>query len=139
MLTARLEAAYHHALQSSLSFFKALHSSTTSTAWKPVSLPQPTQKRNKQTTGLAKVDLADVAVHRRSGKHGDVYRATVDVDCGSDISVDTFRGCLATPETRPLCESSTVMHLQTGLTSFRKGTVWSKRLSRSTCWMHTRG
>ncbi|KAI9632439.1 uncharacterized protein MKK02DRAFT_30252 [Dioszegia hungarica] len=41
------------------------------------------------------------SVSRRKGKMGEVYRAVAEVECGTDVSVDTFRGCLATPETRP--------------------------------------
>lgn len=45
-------------------------------------------------------------MHRRTGKTGEVFRAVVEVDCGPDVNVETFRGCLVTPETRPKCESS---------------------------------
>ncbi len=108
----RLDAAWHEALSSALSYFRALLSSANSSSWKPVSVLPLTASTTARDSGdsrgrdsaLGQVHANDVAVHRRSGKNGEVYRATVEVECGSDVSVDTFRGCLATPETRPLCE-----------------------------------
>jgi hypothetical protein len=58
---------------------------------------------------LRRISASDVAVHRRSGKGGEVYRAVVEVECGPDVGIDTFRGCLVTPETRPLCTSITYL------------------------------
>lgn len=55
---------------------------------------------------VGKISAKDILVHRRPGKGGEVYRAMVEVDCGTDVSVDTFRGCLVTPETRPSCGSN---------------------------------
>jgi hypothetical protein len=111
-LTRRLEASWHDALAGSLSYFRALLSSSSSSAWKPVQVLPLTASTTARDSGqseahgstLGKCTASDVVVHRRSGKGGEVYRAVVEVDCGSDVSVDAFRGCLATPETRPTCE-----------------------------------
>ncbi|WVF66861.1 hypothetical protein IAT40_001604 [Kwoniella sp. CBS 6097] len=107
---SKLEAAWHEALATSLTYFRALLSSSNSAAWKPISVGPLTPSTVARDTGksiakgssLGKIDASQVHVHRRSGKGGEVYRAVVEVDCGSDVSVDTFRGCLVTPETRPM-------------------------------------
>lgn len=57
-----------------------------------------------KAASVGSITSKDVVVHRRNGKGGEVFRAVVEVDCGSDVNVDTFRGCLATPETRAVCE-----------------------------------
>ncbi|OCF45073.1 hypothetical protein I317_01125 [Kwoniella heveanensis CBS 569] len=107
---SKLEAAWHEALTTSLTYFRALLSSSSSAAWKPISVGPLTPSTVARDTGksiakgssLGRINASQVHVHRRSGKGGEVYRAVVEVDCGSDVSVDTFRGCLVTPETRPL-------------------------------------
>ncbi|WWC68792.1 uncharacterized protein I206_102727 [Kwoniella pini CBS 10737] len=107
---SKLEAAWHEALATSLTYFRALLSSSSSSAWKPVSVLPLTASTTAKDTGkstakgssLGKIDASQVVVHRRNGKSGEVYRAVVEVDCGSDVSIDTFRGCLVTPETRPV-------------------------------------
>ncbi|KAK8861436.1 hypothetical protein IAR55_002255 [Kwoniella newhampshirensis] len=106
---SKLGAAWTEALTSSLTYFRALLSSSSSTAWKPVSVLPLTASATARDSGksvakgssIGKIDASQVRVHRRSGKGGEVFRAVVEVDCGSDVSVDTFRGCLVTPETRP--------------------------------------
>lgn len=87
-------------------------------------------------SSLGQIQATDVLVYRRSGKGGEVYRATVEVDCGHDVSVDTFRGCLATPETRPMCESS--LQARPDFAHQIQGIVWSSRLRPWTCWMRIR-
>lgn len=62
--------------------------------------------KGSRSASLGRISPSDVTVHRRNGKGGEVFRAVVDVDCGTDVNVDTFRGCLATPETRPVCRST---------------------------------
>lgn len=109
----RLETAWIEALNNSVSYFRALLSSSGSSAWKRVSSnPATPGSPVRETSGSAKgkatslgsITTKDVVVHRRNGKGGEVFRAVVEVDCGSDVNVDTFRGCLATPETRAVCE-----------------------------------
>jgi hypothetical protein len=111
---ARLEAAWTDALTSSLSYFRALLSSSPSSSWKPVSVLPLTESSTARDGGkshagsssaLGRITANEVVIHRRPGKNGEVYRAVVEVDCGADVSVDTFRGCLVTPETRSNCES----------------------------------
>ncbi|WWC87689.1 uncharacterized protein L201_002581 [Kwoniella dendrophila CBS 6074] len=107
---SKLEAAWHESLSTSLTYFRALLSSSASSAWKPVSVLPLTASTTARDSGkstargsnLGKIDASQVIVHRRNGKAGEVYRAVVEVDCGSDVSIDTFRGCLVTPETRPM-------------------------------------
>ena len=125
-LTHRLEAAWTDALSGSLAYFRALLSSSTSSSWKPVQVLPLTASSTARDSGLSraegatigKITAEEVVVHRRSGKGGDVYRAMVEVDCGPDVSVDTFRGCLVTPETRPRCEFGWT---QSGVSSLRPG------------------
>lgn len=107
----RLEAAWHDALASSLSYFRALLQSSNSSAWKPVQVlpltssttahdaPSPSTSQRK----LGSISAGDVKVCRRSGKNGEVFRAVAEVDCGPDVGIEDFRGCLVTPETRPMC------------------------------------
>ena len=57
---------------------------------------------------LGNISASDVRVCRRSGKNGEVFRAVVEVDCGPDVGIEDFRGCLVTPETRPMCRSSSL-------------------------------
>lgn len=126
----RLEAAWNDTLSSSLSYFRALLSSSGSSAWKPVQvlpLTASTTARDQgqsksQGSSLGRCTASDVVVHRRSGKSGEVYRAVVEVDCGSDVGVDTFRGCLATPETRPICEFGAKAEMLTP-----QGTGWLRK------------
>ncbi|WWC60113.1 uncharacterized protein I303_102677 [Kwoniella dejecticola CBS 10117] len=107
---SKLEAAWHESLSASLTYFRALLSSSSSSAWKPVSVLPLTASTTANDSGksaahgstLGRIDASQVTVHRRNGKAGEVYRAVVEVDCGSDVSIDTFRGCLVTPETRPM-------------------------------------
>lgn len=111
LLTLRLEAAWTEALTSSLTYFRALLSSSTSSSWKPVSVLPLTASTTARDEGLSqslgsslgKISASDVTVHRRAAKGGEVFRAVVEVDCGPDVNVDTFRGCLVTPETRSSC------------------------------------
>lgn len=112
-LTCRLETAWHDALNASVAYFRALLSSSSSSAWKLVSGPSRSPPAlgsvrdvKGRSASLGRITPSDVTVHRRNGKGGEVFRAVVDVDCGTDVNVDTFRGCLATPETRPVCESA---------------------------------
>ena len=110
----RLEAAWHEALASSLSYFRALLQSSNSSAWKPVQVlpltssttahdaPSPSSSQGK----LGRIAADDVKVCRRSGKNGEVFRAVAEVDCGPDVGIEDFRGCLVTPETRPSCKSA---------------------------------
>lgn len=121
---SRLETAWNDALNAAVAYFRALHSSSGSSSWRLVSVPQSTpatpaasvrepSKVNGAGAGssgagskpssLGRISPSDVVVHRRNGKGGEVFRATVEVDCGTDVNADTFRGCLATPETRPVC------------------------------------
>lgn len=94
-----------------MSYIRALLSSSGSAAWKlvsaapstPPSPVRPSLNNGARLSSLGKITANDVVVHRRNGKGGEVFRAVVEVDCGSDINVDTFRGSLATPETRPVC------------------------------------
>ena len=51
---------------------------------------------------LGTISASNVVVHRRTGKTGEVFRAVVEVDCGPEVNVETFRGCLLTPESRPI-------------------------------------
>ncbi|WVO18047.1 hypothetical protein L204_105745 [Cryptococcus depauperatus] len=100
-----MAATWRDALDSSLNYLKALLISSSSSSWKPVSVASASSngsssKLPKFSNGLGTVLASDVLVHRRSDKYGDVYRAVAEVDCGSDISIDAFRGCLVTPETR---------------------------------------
>jgi hypothetical protein len=53
---------------------------------------------------IGSISANDVRVHRRTGKHGEVFRAVAEVDCGPDVGIEDFRGCLVTPETRPMCK-----------------------------------
>ncbi|WWD08843.1 hypothetical protein V865_006957 [Kwoniella europaea PYCC6329] len=107
---SKLEAAWHESLSTSLTYFRALLSSSSSSAWKPVSVLPLTASTTAKDAGkstargssLGKIDASQVIIHRRNGKSGEVYRAVVEVDCGSDVSIDTFRGCIVTPETRPM-------------------------------------
>ncbi|TYJ58802.1 hypothetical protein B9479_000638 [Cryptococcus floricola] len=136
---SKLQAAYHDALQTSYGYFKALHNSADSASWKPVSLPESVTgvgRPSSSAKGLGKAQAENVAVHRRTSKYGDVYRATVEVDCGSDISVDTFRGCLVTPETRAMwdrmVEEATTLdildaHTRVTKTNYRLGWPSSPR------------
>lgn len=108
----RLETAWNDALNNSIAYFRALLSSSGSSAWKLVSGPTSSPASTVRAaslkgapTGLGRVVAGDVVVHRRHGKGGEVFRAVVEVDCGSDINADTFRGGLTTPETRAVCES----------------------------------
>lgn len=117
----RLEAAWHEALSSSLSYFRALLQSSNSSSWKAVQVlpltssttahdsatPLPSSSKKRK---LGHVSASDVRVHRRSGKHGEVFRAVLDVDCGPEVGIEDFRGCLVTPETRPACEFSDLFH-----------------------------
>ena len=113
----RLETAWNEALNNSVVYFRALLSSSGSSAWKLVSAPSPSPASTvrgssaKAAQTLGRVSPSDVAVHRRNGKGGEVFRAVVEVDCGSDINADTFRGSLATPETRAVCEFETMAAL----------------------------
>lgn len=110
----RLGAAWAEALNSSLSYCKALLASSSSSSWRPVQvlpLTASTVARDSggtssKTSSLGALSAGDVQVSRRKGKMGEVYRAVAEVECGTDVSVDTFRGCLATPETRPQCKST---------------------------------
>lgn len=110
---SRLETAWIEALNNSVSYFRALLSSSGSSAWKRVSsnsappgspVREASGSAKGKATSLGSITTKDVVVHRRNGKGGEVFRAVVEVDCGSDVNVDTFRGCLATPETRAVCE-----------------------------------
>lgn len=116
---SRLEAAWSDALTSSLAYFRALLASSGSSSWKPVKVLPLTASSvahddGHHGTSIGRVTAGDVAVHRRSGKSGEVYRAVVEVECGGDVSIDTFRGCLVTSETRPNCKSRLETRLTTG-------------------------
>ncbi|WVQ79038.1 hypothetical protein IAT38_001130 [Cryptococcus sp. DSM 104549] len=141
---SKLEAAWYESLSTSLTYFRALLSSHSSSAWKPVSVLPLTASSTAHDTGkssargssLGKIEASDVVVHRRSGKAGEVYRAVVEVECGSDVSVDTFRGCLVTPETRPMwdrmVEEATTLdlldaHTRVTKTNYRLGWPSSPR------------
>lgn len=103
-----MEAAWHDTLNASLTYFKALLASSSS--WKPVQVLPLTASTTAHDSGtseakachLGALKASDVAVHRRSGKTGEVYRAVAEVECGPDVNVETFRGCLSTPESRPI-------------------------------------
>lgn len=101
----RLETAWNEALTNAVSYCRALLSSSGSSSWKLVSGSTGPTSRDSSTATLGRVTNSDVTVHRRNGKGGEVFRAVVEVDCGTDVNVDTFRSCLATPETRPVCKS----------------------------------
>ena len=62
--------------------------------------PSPSTSQRK----LGSISATDVKVFRRSGRGGEVFRAVAEVDCGPDVGIEDFRGCLVTPETRPMCE-----------------------------------
>lgn len=133
-MSARLEAAWHEALSSSLSYFRALLQSANSSSWKPIQVLPLTSSTiahdsasasSSKKRKLGHVTAGDVRVHRRSGKHGEVFRAVVDVDCGQDVGIEDFRGCLVTPETRPACELSPCVRSCTR--ADLQGIVWWKR------------
>lgn len=65
---------------------------------------QDSGRSEPKACSLGSIRASDVVVHRRAGKSGEVFRAVVEVDCGPDVTVETFRGCLVTPEARPRCE-----------------------------------
>lgn len=116
VLTIRLEASWNEALSSSLAYFRALLASSSSSSWKSVkvlpltssSIARDDGQSSSKGSSIGRISAGDVKVSRRTGKTGEVFRAVVDLECGGDVSVDTFRGCLATPETRPTCKSTTV-------------------------------
>lgn len=146
LLANRQQEAYISALQTSATYFRALLSSSSSKAWKPITIPSangsgstagPPQvgpsaqaaaalvaaasRKGKEPATSSGLDPNNVVVHRRSGKTGDVYRATLEVpvrgELGpdgksvkneSEYSSEGFRAVLATAEVRALCESLVV-------------------------------
>ena len=106
---SRLQAAWSETLKIAVGYFRALLASSNSSAWRPVQVLPLTASTTAQDSGtsrstssLGQITAEQVVIHRRSGRAGEVYRAVVEVECGPDISVDSFRGCLVTPQTRPL-------------------------------------
>jgi hypothetical protein len=142
-LTIRQQEAYISALQTSATYFRALLSTASSKAWKPITIPSASgsgstagpsssgpsaqaaaasvaaaSRKGKEPATSSGLDPANVVVHRRSGKTGDVYRATLDVPVRGELGPDGkrvkgegeytsegFRAVLATAEVRALCES----------------------------------
>lgn len=140
LLHGRQQAAYLSALQTSADYFRALLSSSSSKAWKPLAVPAsntnigqtppssssfanpapPTlgsRKGKEPASSSSSLDASNVIVHRRSGKTGEVYRATLELPLGQDgrgldgrrtgreeFSTEGFRAVLATSEIRTLCE-----------------------------------
>ncbi|ORX36309.1 hypothetical protein BD324DRAFT_628256 [Kockovaella imperatae] len=107
---SKLQLAWAETLKTAVGYFRALHASSTSSSWKPVQVPLITGanglpesgQSSRSSSTLSRISAENVVVHRRSGKLGEVYRAVVEMDCGPDINVDSFRGSLVTPQTRPV-------------------------------------
>lgn len=139
VLPSRQQEAYVSALQTSASYFRALLSSSSSKAWKPIAIPSSStsgtapaslgpsaqataaaaaSRKGKEPASSSGLDPANVVVHRRSGKTGEVYRATLELpiknsEAGpdgkkpkaeSEYTTEGFRAVLATAEIRALCE-----------------------------------
>jgi hypothetical protein len=110
--------SFEDTLSTATSYLKALIASSSSKAWKLVPPPSGTNSAH-QPAGAASsssspkgrhsaVDPSTVVVHRRSAKGGDVWRASVEVDCRGrrdDWSSEGVRAVLGTPEARAGCES----------------------------------
>ncbi|GHJ89029.1 hypothetical protein NliqN6_5431 [Naganishia liquefaciens] len=115
-----LNQAWESALTKAVAEFKHLVSSAGSKSWKLVqpgsgsTTPQPPTAKSPPTSPIAGYpfpDLtnaakaprtSDVVVHRRSGKTGDTYRATLEVPLSyfgeRGISIETFARAINTPE-----------------------------------------
>ncbi|KZT53400.1 hypothetical protein CALCODRAFT_501144 [Calocera cornea HHB12733] len=119
---SRIRESWLQALADAQTRFRSLLSAPP-TDWKRVPLNQAPAKhdgavqysnKGKNRPGTT---LSDVAVHRRQGKDGEVYRAMLDVftDDGALLDPDNWKAILQTPELRkswdPIVDGSHLVEL----------------------------
>jgi hypothetical protein len=126
-LSPSLNQAWESALTKAVAEFKHLVASAGSKSWKLVqpgsgsTTPQVNATKSPPASPIAAgypfPDLtnaakaprtSDVVVHRRSGKTGDTYRATLEVPLSyfgeRGISIETFARAINTPEAWTQCK-----------------------------------
>ncbi|KDQ19629.1 hypothetical protein BOTBODRAFT_126512 [Botryobasidium botryosum FD-172 SS1] len=111
---SKLHESWSAALTQAQSRFRSLLLSSSSPSWKRVPIPQsessaasaaPLSNPSPKGKGRARfTDNADIAMHRRSSKEGDVLRVVLDINLDGDdnalASMDIWKAVLATPEMR---------------------------------------
>ncbi len=127
-----LHSSWDKALSDALTQFRILSSHSNRT-WKPIAINGATPSVTTPASGIRR-DFpfpdtqsrdplpADVVLHKRSSKKGDVFRAVLECPLvGSDkqwYDVEVFKGLLQTPETVGSCESSVQLDMTKGDTDF---------------------
>ncbi|EJU03602.1 hypothetical protein DACRYDRAFT_114977, partial [Dacryopinax primogenitus] len=119
---SRIRESWLVALTDAQARFRSLLSAPASD-WKRVPLSQGPAKQDGPASYSSKgksragTTLSDVAVHRRQGKDGEVYRAMLDVftDEGGLLDADNWKAVLQTPELRkswdPIVDGSHLVEL----------------------------
>lgn len=95
------QSQFRHLLTSNTAEWKRVIDSTTAAKGKAKATNQP--------------DLADVNLHRKTTKSGDIYRVSLEVLAEESVSLEPWKSVLTTPELRkqwdPAVESATLLEM----------------------------
>lgn len=98
----RLRQSWYTALNDAESHFRQLLTSSLPSDWRRISAATDTPNKKGKSRLSTVPELADVIVHRHTGKSGDdVYRMLLDVAVADDgVSLEPWKAVLTTPELR---------------------------------------
>jgi hypothetical protein len=98
---SRLRQSWQEALSDAESRFRKLLTTPSSPEWKRISSSVDNSSNGKGKARVSTIpELADVVLHRKTGKSGDdIYRIVLDVPTGEEeVSLQQWRAVLAIPE-----------------------------------------
>jgi hypothetical protein len=98
----RLRQSWYNALSDAESHFRQLLTSSVPSDWRRISAATDSPNKKGKSRLSTVPELADVIVHRHTGKGGDdVYRMLLDVAVTDDgVSLEPWKAVLTTPELR---------------------------------------
>ena len=102
LLPQRLRQSWHNALNDAEALFRQLLTSTSSNEWKRVHSSSDSSSKKGKARMSNVPEVADVVVHRKGSKNGElVYRLVLDVSTGDEVvSLEPWKAVLVTPELR---------------------------------------
>lgn len=96
-----LRQSWYNALNEAESHFRQLLTLSSPSGWKRISATTDSTSRKGKSRLLTVPELADVIVHRHTGKGGDVYRMLLEIVLTEDsVSLESWKAVLTTPELR---------------------------------------
>ena len=115
-----MKESWSSALNNALASFRSLLTSSSSSSWKRVAVTKDGAANGLDIKGKSPLgyipEASDVALHRKSTKSGEIYRAILDIPADDQLAdLDLWKAIFNTPELRqewdPSVEASQILEM----------------------------